>query len=118
MSEPGAVGDFAEQHVAAFNAAVTAGDFAGFLDGFTDDAVIRFENVPGAGSLEYSGRPAYEAAYAENPPDDQLDIAGIVEHRGGDVIIPFAWRRDPGSRGIMRLARGDEGISKLTVTFL
>ncbi len=57
MSEPGAVGDFAEQHAAAFNAAVMAGDFAGFLDGFTDDAVIRFENVPGAGSLEYSGRP-------------------------------------------------------------
>jgi hypothetical protein len=79
--------------------------------------VIGFENVPGAGSLEYSGRP-YEAAYAERPPDDQLDIAGMVEHRGSDVIIPFAWRRDPGSRGIMRLTRRDEGISKLTVTFL
>jgi hypothetical protein len=118
MSEPAAVRDFAEQHVAAFNAAVMAGDFAAFLDGFTDDAVIRFENVPGAGSLEYSGRPAYQAAYAEQPPDDQLEIAGMVEHQGSDVIIPFAWRRDPGSRGIMRLTRRDEGISKLTVTFL
>jgi len=29
MSEPGAVGDFAEQRVAAFNAAVMAGDFTG-----------------------------------------------------------------------------------------
>jgi hypothetical protein len=118
MCEPGAVGDFAEGHVTAFNAAVAAGDFAGFLDGFTDDAVIRFENVPGAGWLEYSGRPAYEAAYAERPPDDEMDIAGTVEHEGGDVIIPFAWRRDPGSRGIMRLTRTDDRISKLIVMFL
>jgi hypothetical protein len=117
-SEPGAGGDFAEQHVTAFNAAVVAGDFAEFLDGFSDDAVIRFENVPGAGSLECSGRPAYAAAYTERPPDDQIDIAGTVEREGSDVIIPFAWRRDPGSRGIMRLTRRDDRISKLTVKFL
>src|SRR5260370_24370302 len=50
------------------------------------------------------------------PRNGQLDVAGMVEHQGGDVIIAFAWRRDPGSRGIMRLTRRDEGITKPTVT--
>ncbi len=42
------------RQVAEFNDAIAAGHFAQFLCLFTDDAVIRFENVPGAGRLEYS----------------------------------------------------------------
>jgi hypothetical protein len=38
--------------VAACNDTVATGDFASFLARFDDDAVMRFENVPGVGVLE------------------------------------------------------------------
>jgi steroid delta-isomerase len=107
----------AEQHVAAFNAAVTSGDFAAFLTRLADDAVLRFENVPGAGRLEFSGRAAYTAAYAAQPPDDQLDITGPVRLEGGQIVVPFAWRCD-GDGGTMRLSVTEAGlISSMTVSF-
>lgn len=43
----------------AFNSAFTRRDFAAFLTRFDDDAVMRFENVPGVGDLEFAGRHAY-----------------------------------------------------------
>ena len=82
------VHSFAERHVVAFNAAVAAADFTGFLGRFADDAVLTFENVPGAGRLEFAGRAAYTAAYSRQPPDDELDIAGTVTVDGGWIVIP------------------------------
>jgi hypothetical protein len=113
MSVPG---DIADRHVAAFNEAVAAGDFGDFLDRFDDAAVIRFENVPSAGELEFAGRSAYTQAYAQMPPDDQIEIAGIPGDDGGCVVIPFAWRRD-GSRGTMRLRLAGDRIMRMTITF-
>jgi hypothetical protein len=97
----------AARHVSAFNDSVTARDFSYFLTLFTDDAVIRFENVPGADDLEYAGRPAYSKAYDERPPDDEIDITARAKVAGGDtVVVPFAWRRG-GPAGTMRLAYTD-----------
>jgi hypothetical protein len=70
------VEEFAAEHVAAFNAAVTSGDFASFLQRFGDAAVVRFENVPGAGTVEFVGRAAFSAAYEQQPPDDLIEVAG------------------------------------------
>ena len=95
---------------------MASGDFGGFLAGFTDDAVVRFENVPGAGPLEFAGRAAYTAAYEQQPPDDQIDISEPARDDGGTVVIPFAWRRD-GALGTMRLGARDGHIDRLTVTF-
>jgi hypothetical protein len=114
----------AARHVAAFNDAVAASDFTEFLLLFTDDAVIRLENVPGAGTLEFAGRDAYTRAYLEQPPDDQIDITGPARPDGAAVIVPFAWRRD-GSPGAMRLAftegqpdvLDERLVSAMTVTF-
>jgi hypothetical protein len=114
----------AARHVAAFDDAVAAGDFTGFLPLFTDHAVIRFENVPGAGTLEFAGRDAYTRAYREQPPDDQIDITGTVRPDGASVMVPFAWRRD-GSAGTMRLtftdghpdALDERLVCAMTVTF-
>jgi ketosteroid isomerase-like protein len=92
----------AAHHVAEFNDAVLACNFALFLLLFTDDAVIRFENVPDKGTLEYKGREAYTRAYAEQPPDGKIDISADVRLEGPDVIVPFKWKRD-GSPGTMRL---------------
>ncbi len=111
-----AASDIADRHVAAFNQAVVSGDFTDFLGRFDDAAVIRFENVPSVGRLEFAGRIAYTQAYAQLPPDDQIEIAGPPSDDGGSVVIPFAWRRD-GGRGSMRLALAGDRIMSMTVTF-
>ncbi len=94
----------AARHVSEFNDAVAAKNFSRFLWLFADDAVIRFENVAGVGQLEFAGREAYTKAYAERPPDDQIDISGKAEpdEDGDGVVVPFVWRRDR-SRGTIRL---------------
>jgi steroid Delta-isomerase len=96
----------AARHVAAFNDAVAAGNFAEFLRLFTDDAVIRFENVPDAGELEFAGRAAYTRAYHKQPPDDKIDITGTPGAAGTTVVVPFAWRRDK-APGTIRLTFTD-----------
>lgn len=114
----------AARQVAEFNDAVAAGHFAQFLCLYTDDAVIRFENVPDAGQLEFAGRDEYTRAYAEHPPDDKIDISGPVTVDGDEAVVPFTWRRDqvPGTLRF-RFTEGppdalDERlVSAMTVTF-
>jgi SnoaL-like domain len=115
----------AARHVSEFNDAVEAGNFGDFLCLFTDGAVIRFENVPGASEQEYRGRDAYTRAYDEQPPDDQIDISGNAQADGAVVLVPFTWRRDGGT-GTLGLTYtdgdGDDGldgrlVSGMTVVF-
>jgi SnoaL-like protein len=116
----------AARHVAAFNAAVSARNYSEFLTLFTDDAVIRFENVPGAGQLEFAGREAYTKAYDEQGPDDKIDITATValDDGGYGVVVPIAWRRD-GSPGTMGLTYSDSSsddpdnrlVTAMTVVF-
>jgi hypothetical protein len=121
LSEAAAI---ASRHVAEFNDAVQAREFGWFLTLFSDDAAIRFENVPGAGTLEFAGRDAYTTAYRQQPPDDQIDISGPVSVQDNSVTVPFTWRRDKG-QGTMRLTYrpGDPEdlddwlVSALTVVF-
>ena len=70
----------ADEHVAAFNDAVASQDFASFLARFHDDAVMRFENLPGIGVQEFAGRVAYTSAYERQPPDDRIRRIGPREH--------------------------------------
>ena len=110
------VQEFADEHIAAFNSAVASRDFASFLARFDDDALMRFENMPGVGVLEFAGRMAYTSAYEQQPPDDQIEITGTVRDEGGMVVIPFTWRRD-GSLGVLRLTVRNRRISNMVVTF-
>lgn len=96
-------------HVAVFNAATASGDFSRLLARLADDAVVRFENVPGAGALEFAGREAYTAAYAANPPTDQIDVAGDPREEDGAVIVDFLWRREK-TPGVMRLTVNDDDL--------
>jgi|SRR5271166_4359466 len=108
---------FADDYVAEFNEAVAAHDFSGLLTRFTDDAVLRFENVPPAGgTLEFAGKQAYTAAYAEQPPDDQIELTGAPSEDNGDVVAGFVWRRDR-APGVLRLTVRDTRISRMVVTF-
>ena len=67
------VEELADTHVAAFNGAVVSHDFTSFLARFDDDA---------------AGRAAYAADYAQQPPDDQIRIAGPVCDECGSLMIP------------------------------
>jgi mannose-6-phosphate isomerase-like protein (cupin superfamily) len=109
--------EFVTEHVAVFNAATASGDFSRLLARFTDDAVMRFENVPGAGVLEFEGREAYSAAYDTSPPADQIDVAGDPREEQGAVVIDFLWRHAK-TPAVMRLTLNDEDlISHMVVVF-
>ena len=108
--------DFAHEHVAAFNRAVESRNFASFLKRFDDDAVMRFENVPGVGVIEFAGRQAFTAGYEEQPPDDRICIAAPVRNEGQTLVIPFTWLRD-GAAGVLRLTLNRNRIVRMVVTF-
>jgi hypothetical protein len=108
--------DIAQDHITSFNDAVATGSFDDFVTRFSDDAVLRFENVPGAGTLEFAGLAAITAAYREQPPDDQIDIAGEVRDEANTIVVPFTWRRDR-SPGVMHITREHERIVRMTVVF-
>ena len=110
----------AARHVAEFNDAVEARQFAQFLRLFSDDAVMTFENVPGVGTLHYAGRDAYTKAYAERPPDDKIDITGVVTVDGDEAVVPFAWVRDeaPGTLRLRFSAGVPDSMDERLVTSL
>ena len=111
------VTEFAGEYVRVFNAAVASGDFAPLLARYTDDAVLRFENVPpDSSTLEYAGRPAFTAAYTDNPPDDQIEATGEPVTDGDHVVTGFAWRRDQ-SAGVLDLTVTDGLVSRMIVIF-
>jgi hypothetical protein len=103
-----------EQHVERFNQGVRSGDFASMVAGFTEDAELHFEGVPAG---PFIGRDAIDAAYREQPPDDEIEILGS-EDQEGVVVARYAWLRDEGRQsGEMLLTPRDDQIQKLVVTF-
>ena len=103
-----------EQHVERFNQGVRSGDFAPMVAGFADDAELHFEGVPVG---PFVGRDAIDAAYREQPPDDEIEILGS-EERDGVVVARHAGLRDEGRQaGEMLLTPVDDEIKKLVVTF-
>jgi steroid delta-isomerase len=101
-------------HVIRFNEGVRTGDWAPMLEGFADDAELAFDGVPVG---PFHGRETIAAAYAEQPPDDQL-VTLRVEESGGDVTALYAWRKQPGTvAGRMVLTPRDGLVARLLVTF-
>ena len=102
------------QHVERFNAGVRSGDFGPMVEeGFGDSAELAFEGVPVG---PFVGRDAIDAAYREQPPDDEVEILGS-EERDGVIVARYAWLRDGRQAGEMRLTPRDGQIGKLVVTF-
>jgi len=100
-------------HVASFNDAVRSGDFSAMLDGFTPDAELSFEGVPVG---PFSGRAAIAQAYAQQPPDDTIELLGV---EGDDPVVGrYSWSSDEGAQsGRMLLYDRDGLIERLVVTF-
>jgi steroid Delta-isomerase len=106
--------DLLRRHVELFNQGVRTGDFAPMLELFTDDAELVFEGVP-VGPFE--GRDAIAAAYAAQPPDDELDVLSF-EEQDGAIVAPYAWRRDARPQsGRMIFTMREGKIARLVVTF-
>ena len=81
---------------------------------FADDAEMYFEGAPAG---PFFGRDAIDAAYREQPPDDEVEIFD-PEERDGEIVARYAWLRDEGRQsGEMRLTPRDGRIQKLVVTF-
>jgi hypothetical protein len=101
----------AEEHVAAFNAAVRSADFTEFVRRFHPEAVMTFVGPPVG---PFTGRAEIAAAYAAQPPDDTMEIRS-VRSEGDAELIAFRW--SGGGTGTMRLRRRDGLVAELTVIF-
>jgi len=101
-----------EEHTGLFNSCVTSGDWSPFVETFTDDAVMRFVNVPAG---PYDGRTAIAAAYATTPPDDTMRITSVEELTSDTARARFAW--DHGGHGAMTVRWRDGQVADLTIAF-
>jgi RimJ/RimL family protein N-acetyltransferase len=101
-------------HVLRFNEAVRTGEWAPMLELFADDAELAFAGVPAG---PFQGRDVIAAAYAAQPPDDEVTTLR-VEPGGAEVTALYAWRQEPATvAGRMVLTRRDGRIARLLVTF-
>jgi steroid Delta-isomerase len=103
-------------HVEQLNLGVRSGSFAPMIDGFTEDAEMVFDGVQVG---PFIGRDAIAAAYARQPPDDEVRLLGTMRHNGdGSVESDYAWLATLGTRaGRMIVTERDGRIARLVVTF-
>jgi ketosteroid isomerase-like protein len=102
------------QHVERFNEAVRSGDYEPMLAGFARDAEMRFEGVPVG---PFAGREAIAAAYAQQPPDDEVVLLTEPRLEGDREESDYAWKREGTRAGRMILTARDGKIARLVVTF-
>jgi steroid Delta-isomerase len=107
--------NFVRAHVERFNAGVRSGDFGPMIEeGFADNAELAFEGVPVG---PFRGKEAIAAAYAEQPPDDEVLILRTNETEEM-VVVDYAWAAAPKERaGSMIFRLRDGKIDRLLVTF-
>jgi steroid Delta-isomerase len=73
-----------QTHVERFNRGVRTGDFGEMVSFFAEDAELVFEGIPVG---PFVGREAIAAAYATQPPDDEIVLLD------GDGT--YAWANEP-----------------------
>ncbi len=103
-----------DRHVERFNEGVRTGNFGPMLEQFTADAELHFEGVPVG---PFVGRSVIAEAYAQNPPDDEIDVLD-VESDGDQIVARYAWKKSAGKpAGRMIVTPRDDRIARLVVTF-
>jgi hypothetical protein len=102
-----------ESHVARFNEGVRSGDWEPMLAHFSDDAELRFENVPAG---PFVGLEEIRRGYLAQPPDDEIVLLGIQDDElDNRVTAAFAWARGGTGRLVLEHDRG--AIARLVVIF-
>lgn len=79
-------------HVERFNTGVRTGDFGNMVEAFAPTGELRYEGLPLA---PLRGRGAIAAAFAAQPPSDEMLLTGepvLLDGEAGVVSAPFAWR--------------------------
>jgi steroid Delta-isomerase len=102
------------EHVERFNEAVRSGDYAPMLAAFAPDAEMLFEGVPAG---PFIGREAIAAAYAAQPPDDEVVLLGEIRRDGDVEESDYAWNAEGTRAGRMILTEREGKIARLVVTF-
>jgi steroid Delta-isomerase len=96
-----------ERHVERFNEGVRTGDFGPMVAAFSEDAKLAFEGVPVG---PFAGRDAIAAAYAAQPPDDEI----VLLNSDGT----YAWAKEPAvPAGRMFLTERDGEIARLVIRY-
>lgn len=111
-ADASSVRNAARRHVVRFNSAVREQDWSALAAAFTEDATMRFTNVPVG---PFAGRSAIEQAYRAQPPDDTMKIGEIEEISPDCAAVAFAW--DAGGTGVMQLRWVGDLVAELTITF-
>ena len=95
------------EHVERFNRGARSGDFGEMVSFFAEDADLVFEGIPVG---PFQGREAIAAAYAAQPPDDEIVLL--------DDDGTYAWAKDPATpAGQMFLTERDGEIAKLVIRY-
>jgi len=102
------------EHVERFNEAVRTGDYEPMLAAFAPDAEMAFEGVPAG---PFVGREAIAAAYARQPPDDEVVLLGEPRVDADTTESDYAWKSEGSRAGRMILTARDGQIARLVVTF-
>ena len=106
--------DLLTRHVALFNDGVRTGDFGPMVAGFTEDAELIFENIPVG---PFRGRDAIAAAYASQPPDDEIVLLN-ARTDDGQLIASYAWASAPTEHaGDMVITPDGDRIARLVVVY-
>lgn len=96
-------------YVERHNEGVREGGFLRLAGLFADYAAMRFHGID-VGPFE--GASAILAAFAANPPDDEIVI---LEQQGVEAV--YAWRREPERRaGLLRITVVRGRITAIDVT--
>jgi hypothetical protein len=108
------VNDLLTRHVARFNEGVRTGDFGPMTDWFTDDAELIFENIPVG---PFHGREAIAAAYASQPPADEIVLLR-ARTTGNLIVTSYAWASAPADHaGDMVITVDGDRIARLVVVY-
>jgi hypothetical protein len=104
-----------KRHTHLYNYGVRSGNFAPMLQHFKPDAELIFEGIPVG---PFKGKPAIEAAYAAQPPSDEIQILNMHEEIGG-VAADYAWRNAPEERAGQMIATFErEKLARLIIIYL
>jgi steroid Delta-isomerase len=86
---------------------VRSGDFGPMVEAFSEDAELRFEGIPVG---PFVGREAIAAAYAAQPPDDEIVLLN------GDGT--YAWAKEPETpAGQLFLTEREGEIARLVIRY-
>ncbi len=103
-----------KRHTHLFNYGVLSGDFSPMLSHFKPNAELIFEGVPVG---PFKGKPAITAAYAAQPPTDEIEILKVSENLSS-VTADYAWRKTPDERaGQMIITFDGEQIARLIIIY-